>query len=46
MDKGQTDLQKAVNRALKEIRADGTYDRLIKKWFGNIPGLDWRELTK
>lgn len=46
MDKGQTDLQKAVNRALKEIRADGTYDRLIKKWFGDIPGLDWRELTK
>jgi ABC-type amino acid transport substrate-binding protein len=34
MRKGSTELQKNVDSALKEIKSDGTYDRLIKKWFG------------
>ncbi|WP_413627876.1 transporter substrate-binding domain-containing protein [Fructilactobacillus vespulae] len=46
VDKNQPQLQAAVDKALAQIRADGTYDKLIKKWFGNIEGLDWRELTK
>ncbi|ANZ57573.1 glutamine ABC transporter substrate-binding protein [Fructilactobacillus lindneri] len=46
VDKGQTQLNNAVNKALAEIIKDGTYNRLIKKWFSNIPGLDWRDLTK
>jgi putative glutamine transport system substrate-binding protein len=44
MDKGQTDLTNAVNQAIEEIHADGTYNKLIKKWFGNVPGFDWRSL--
>lgn len=44
MDKGQGDLQAAVNKAIDEIHADGTYNKLIEKWFGNVPGFDWRSL--
>ena len=32
--KNRSDLQKAVNKALAEIRADGTYEKLHMKWFG------------
>ena len=32
--KNRADLQKAVNKALAEIRADGTYEKLHMKWFG------------
>lgn len=39
-------LVKKINRALAEMRADGTYDRLVQKWFGQVPGMDWKELTK
>lgn len=28
----------AVNRALGQIRADGTYDRIYRTWFGQDPG--------
>nr|WP_252895403.1 transporter substrate-binding domain-containing protein [Fructilactobacillus florum] len=46
VNKGQASLRKAVDRALQETIDNGTYNRLIQKWFSNIPGLDWRELTK
>lgn len=39
-------LVKKINRALAKMRGDGTYDRLVKKWFGQVPGMDWKELTK
>ena len=31
--KEDADLVKAVNEALKKLKADGTYDKLVKKWF-------------
>ena len=31
--KEDTDLVKAVNEALKKLKTDGTYDKLVKKWF-------------
>lgn len=37
MKKDNTELQAAVNKALKEIRADGTYDKIFEKWFGKAP---------
>ena len=38
MKKGTSqDLQRVVNQVLKKARADGTYDRLYKKWFGQAP---------
>ncbi len=33
MRKDDQDLVKAVNEALKKLKADGTYDKLVKKWF-------------
>lgn len=34
MNKDQKDTVEAVNKALKELKADGTYNQLYKKWFG------------
>lgn len=44
--KGQTKFTEAVNQALKEIREDGTYNRLMKKWFTGISGFSIEEATK
>lgn len=30
--KGNSELTKAINKSLKRIKEDGTYDKLIKKW--------------
>jgi ABC-type amino acid transport substrate-binding protein len=32
--KGETDLRDAFAKAIEEIRADGTYDKLSQAWFG------------
>ncbi|HAT57076.1 MAG TPA: basic amino acid ABC transporter substrate-binding protein [Veillonellaceae bacterium] len=34
MKKNNTQLQSRVNKALAEIKADGTYDKIFEKWFG------------
>lgn len=34
--KGRTDLLQRINDALKQLRADGTYDRLYEKWIANL----------
>ena len=39
-DKGQTQMVKRIDKALDELKADGTYDKLIQKWFGNVKGFD------
>lgn len=36
-NKENTALRDAVNAALAEIRADGTYDDIYRKWFGETP---------
>lgn len=33
INKGQESFLKAVNQALEEMHADGTYDRIYEKWF-------------
>lgn len=35
--KDNTELLDAVNGALADLRADGTYDRIFEKWFGAAP---------
>ncbi|WP_225048973.1 transporter substrate-binding domain-containing protein [Lacticaseibacillus kribbianus] len=45
LNKGQTNLRKALNKALQELRADGTYEKLINKWFSDIPGFDIKEVA-
>lgn len=34
-DKGE--LTQAINKALSELKADGTYTKIYKKWFGTEP---------
>lgn len=33
--KGNKELQKKLNQGLSAVRADGTYDALVRKWFGH-----------
>ncbi len=35
INKGQENFLKAVNQALEEMHADGTYDKIYQKWFPN-----------
>ncbi|MFC6260853.1 transporter substrate-binding domain-containing protein [Levilactobacillus fujinensis] len=46
MDKNQTPFKAATNKALKELRANGTYNRLLHKWFHNVTGFDYEEAAK
>ena len=32
--KENKELQAAVNKALKDLKANGTYDKIFEKWFG------------
>jgi polar amino acid transport system substrate-binding protein len=34
--KDNPELLKAINKALEEIKKDGTYDKIYQKWFGTI----------
>lgn len=46
INKGQGEFKSNVNKALHEIEADGTYNRIIKKWFGNIAGFNYKEVER
>ena len=35
MKKDNKELQAAVNKALKELKDNGTYDKIYNKWFGD-----------
>lgn len=37
VNKGNEDFIKKVNTALKEMKEDGTYNEIYKKWFGSEP---------
>lgn len=43
VNKGQTQMKNAINRALVKLKKDGTYDALVKKWFSGIPGFNIKE---
>ena len=43
-DNNQKPMIKETNAALATIKQNGIYNQLIKKWFSNVPGLDWRSL--
>ena len=34
MKKGNTKLRAAINKAIKDAKADGTYKKLYEKWIG------------
>ncbi len=37
VNKGNEDFIKKVNTALTEMKEDGTYNEIYKKWFGSDP---------
>ncbi len=43
-DNNQGPMVRETNKALATIKKNGTYNKLIKKWFSDVPGLDWHEL--
>ncbi|GMA70047.1 glutamine ABC transporter substrate-binding protein [Leuconostoc litchii] len=43
-DNNQRPMVKETNKALATIKKNGVYNKLIKKWFSDVPGLDWHEL--
>ncbi|GAB6093341.1 glutamate ABC transporter substrate-binding protein [Furfurilactobacillus curtus] len=46
VNKGQRPFVREINKAIKEMQADGEYNALIKKWFGNVPGFNYKELER
>ncbi|WDF83176.1 transporter substrate-binding domain-containing protein [Lacticaseibacillus pabuli] len=44
VNKGQKPFRNAINKALDEIKADGTYDKIAQKWFGDVPGFNVKEV--
>ncbi|ALO03405.1 glutamine ABC transporter substrate-binding protein [Lactiplantibacillus paraplantarum] len=46
INKGQVSFKKAVNQALKEIEDDGTYNCILKKWFRNVAGFNYKEASR
>lgn len=46
MQKQNPKLVKAVNKAIDDIKSDGTYAKMAQKWFGNVKGMNWKELAK
>lgn len=46
VNKGQTQMVKHLNKALAELKSNGTYARLINKWFKGIPGFNVKEMLK
>jgi putative glutamine transport system substrate-binding protein len=44
LNKGQTNMTNAMNQAINTLRKNGTYEKLINKWFGDIPGFDIKEV--
>ncbi len=46
VNKGQTQMINHINQALTELKQNGTYARLIEKWFKGIPGLNLKEIEK
>lgn len=43
VNKGETKLADKIDQALAELKKDGTYSKLMHKWFGDIPGFSIKE---
>ncbi|MCH3905425.1 MAG: transporter substrate-binding domain-containing protein [Lactobacillus sp.] len=46
VDKGQHQMRDEINKAFAKLKANGTYDRLLKKWFADVPGFNYKEVEK
>jgi len=46
VNKGQTQMVKHINKALDELKKNGTYNRLIRKWFKGVKGFNIKEVEE
>lgn len=46
VDKAQTPFRQAVNQSLKELRANGQYQKILHKLFHNVKGFDYEEAAR
>ncbi|WP_288530072.1 transporter substrate-binding domain-containing protein [uncultured Secundilactobacillus sp.] len=44
--KGQGDFQKKIAKALTEVEKSGQYNKLLAKWFSNVPGFNYKEMER
>ena len=44
--KGEDKFTAEVNQALKVLRKNGTYARLMKKWFNGVPGFNIKSSSR
>ncbi|WP_462398941.1 glutamate ABC transporter substrate-binding protein [Lacticaseibacillus pantheris] len=44
VNKGQKPFRNKINQTIKEMKANGEYAHLVKKWFGSIPGFSLKEV--
>ncbi|MDF7669569.1 transporter substrate-binding domain-containing protein [Lactobacillus sp. ESL0703] len=44
INKQQKPFERAVNRAITQLQHSGEYNHLIKKWFGQVPGFNYKEM--
>lgn len=46
VNKGQTKFRNRLNKALTAIEKNGEYNRILKKWFGNVKGFDYEGMKR
>lgn len=46
VNKGQTEFREDLNSALTKVEKSGEYNKLLKKWFGNVPGMNYKEMER
>jgi putative glutamine transport system substrate-binding protein len=46
VNKNQDRFRKKLNWALEQVEKDGTYNRLLVKWFGNVKGFNYQEMKR
>ncbi|WP_288657879.1 transporter substrate-binding domain-containing protein [uncultured Limosilactobacillus sp.] len=46
VNKNQGRFRNKLNWALREVERDGTYNRLLLKWFGNVKGFNYQEMKR
>lgn len=44
VNKNQGPFHSAIDQAIDKIQRSGEYNRLIKKWFGQVPGFNYKEM--
>ncbi|KRK97022.1 glutamine ABC transporter, substrate binding protein [Secundilactobacillus odoratitofui DSM 19909 = JCM 15043] len=46
VNKGQTEFKADLNDALTKVEESGEYNKILKKWFGNVPGLNYKGMER